>query len=78
MADSDSQQGLQNLNVTQQSAVRYLGLLIQAIQQTFPNFVPPPATATSPGTPNQVAFDASFFYICIATNTWKRVALSTF
>ena len=78
MADSDSQQGLQNLNVTQQSAVRYLGLLIQAIQQTFPNFVPPPATATSPGTPNQVAFDATHFYVCIATNQWVRTTLATF
>lgn len=75
----NSQQGLRDLNTTQQSCVRYLGLIIQAIQNTFPNFVPAaPATATSAGTPGQVAFDATHFYVCIATNTWVRATLATF
>lgn len=38
-----------------------------------------PATATSPGTAGQIAWDASGnIYICSATNTWRRVATSTF
>jgi len=34
-----------------------------------------PATATSAGSAGQIAFSASFFYVCIATDTWRRVGL---
>jgi hypothetical protein len=34
-----------------------------------------PASATSVGRPGQMAFDASFMYICTANNTWKKTAL---
>lgn len=38
-----------------------------------------PATATSTGSAGQIAWDASGnIYICSATNTWRRVATSTF
>ena len=36
-----------------------------------------PATASSTGRKGDNAFDASYFYVCVATNTWKRVLLST-
>jgi hypothetical protein len=36
-----------------------------------------PASATAAGTAGQVAADASYLYVCVATNTWKRVALTT-
>lgn len=36
-----------------------------------------PVTATSAGRKGDNAFDANYFYVCVATNTWKRVALST-
>lgn len=36
-----------------------------------------PATATSVGTKGDNAFDASYFYVCVATNTWKRTPLTT-
>jgi peptidoglycan/xylan/chitin deacetylase (PgdA/CDA1 family) len=36
-----------------------------------------PATATSAGTAGDVAYDSSFVYVCVATNTWKRSALSS-
>jgi hypothetical protein len=39
--------------------------------------VPAPASATSAGIQGQIAEDDNFFYVCIATNTWKRVAIST-
>ena len=42
----------------------------------------PPATSSSPGTPGQVVFGtsglSSYIYVCISTDTWKRVELSTF
>ena len=36
-----------------------------------------PAAADDGGTAGQIAWDASFFYVCIATNTWVRAALTT-
>ncbi len=55
-AQGDSAQGLRDLNTTQQSGVRYLGLIIQAIQKIFPQQTGTATTATSgaatlPGNP---------------------------
>ena len=36
-----------------------------------------PASATATGTAGTVCWDASYIYVCTATNTWKRVAIST-
>jgi len=36
-----------------------------------------PASATAAGTTGEVAWDANYLYVCTATNTWKRAALST-
>lgn len=36
-----------------------------------------PASATATGTAGTIAWDADYIYICIATNTWKRIAIST-
>ena len=33
-------------------------------------------TSTSPGTTGQITWDANYIYVCTATNTWKRVALT--
>jgi hypothetical protein len=37
----------------------------------------PPASATAAGNAGDVTWDASYIYICTATNTWKRVAIAT-
>lgn len=36
-----------------------------------------PATATDTGTAGEVRYDSSFIYVCVATDTWVRAALST-
>jgi hypothetical protein len=36
-----------------------------------------PASATSSGTAGDIRYDASYLYVCVATNTWKRSALAT-
>ena len=36
-----------------------------------------PASASATGTAGEIAWDASYLYVCTATDTWKRVALST-
>lgn len=81
MAESDDS-GLSGmlgtLNSTQAQGVKYIGLLIQAIRETFPNWVTPPATASSAGVAGQVAYDSTHFYVCVANATWVRVTLATF
>ena len=36
-----------------------------------------PATASSAGIPGQIAYASGYIYVCTATNTWQRAALST-
>ena len=36
-----------------------------------------PASATAAGEKGETCWDANYFYICVATNTWKRIALTT-
>lgn len=36
-----------------------------------------PASATATGTQGQIAWDSNYIYVCTATNTWKRAALSS-
>jgi len=43
----------------------------------LPNTLPPIAP-NDPGIAGEVRFDANHLYVCIATNDWRRVALSTF
>jgi hypothetical protein len=80
---SPGNSGAGGQNLTQ--AIQFLRAIAQAIssqtsaiQAVFPTFQAAPATATSPGVPGQVAYDATHFYICVASNTWVRATLSTF
>ena len=36
-----------------------------------------PASASATGTAGEIAWDANYIYVCTATDTWKRAALST-
>lgn len=75
MASAD----LDTVNSTQTQGVQNLGLIYQALLagQRL-NLVAVPAASAAPGTPGQVAASAGFFYVCIANDTWRRVALSAF
>ena len=44
---------------------------------TYVESVGVPATSTSTGIVNTIAIDADYLYLCVATDTWKRVALSS-
>lgn len=37
-----------------------------------------PASSSASGTKGEIAYDSDYIYVCVATNSWKRVALSTF
>jgi len=36
-----------------------------------------PATSTSPGVAGQIAWSSTYLYVCVATNTWKRTAITS-
>ena len=36
-----------------------------------------PANAGDTGTKGEICWDASYIYVCTATDTWKRVAIAT-
>jgi len=36
-----------------------------------------PASASATGTTGEIRWDASYIYICTATDTWKRTAIAT-
>lgn len=36
-----------------------------------------PSSATDTGTTGTIRWDSNYIYVCVATNTWKRVAIST-
>ena len=37
----------------------------------------PPASATDTGIAGTITWDANYIYVCIDTNVWKRVAITT-
>jgi len=40
--------------------------------------LPVPVASTSTGVIGQIAYDSTYVYMCVATNTWRRWAASTF
>jgi hypothetical protein len=36
-----------------------------------------PSSSSAAGTAGDIAWDSSYIYVCVATNTWKRTAIST-
>lgn len=36
-----------------------------------------PASASDTGVTGQIAWDDNYIYVCVATDTWKRAAIST-
>lgn len=74
MASAD----LDTINSTQIQGVQMLGLIYQALKNGIVNWQPAPATSSSAGAPGMIAYDATHLYLCVAANTWVRVALATF
>lgn len=36
-----------------------------------------PTTSTSPGIKGQITFNSTYVYVCVATNSWKRLTLAS-
>lgn len=43
----------------------------------MPDFVDAPASASATGKAGQMAYASGFLYVCVADNTWQRVAIAT-
>ncbi len=50
---------------------------VSTLLQAGLQMVSAPAAADSTGTAGQLAYDSSYLYVCIATNTWVRTELAT-
>ncbi len=53
------------------------GGVILSLGPNILSWVTVPVNASDPGTAGAIAYDTSYLYVCIATNTWKRTGLST-
>lgn len=81
MVEGVSNGGVSQLVTVNQNGVQALNAILTALQTIatkFPDWVDAPATASSTGTAGQVAYDATHFYVCVATDTWVRADLATF
>lgn len=56
-------------------SVRTVNVSIFAANLSLSSSVP--ANSTANGVAGTIRYDSSYVYICTATNTWKRAALST-
>jgi hypothetical protein len=62
------------------SLAQALGVENDQSVKFYGNIITKPATPASPtavGTAGQIASDTNYIYVCTATNTWKRVAISS-
>lgn len=55
----------------------YFGGVVSAKQFQLNALNTAPANATATGTTGEIRIDANYIYVCVATNTWKRVAIAT-
>lgn len=63
------------LEVNNGTSGTFRDFIVRNLRMSAPTLVPASASAT--GSEGQIAWDASFIYVCTATNTWKRVAIAT-
>lgn len=61
-----------------QNTTKAINNLSQTLSALYPLiFTNAPSTAASDGSPGQIAVDSSYLYLCVAVDTWKRVAIAT-
>ena len=47
------------------------------IEEVRRHLIQTPASATAAGVAGTIVADASYIYVCIATDTWERVAIAS-
>lgn len=72
-ASGDSRTSISAGTITKKSGTGVLSIIADGV--AIPTHTP--SSAGDTGTAGQIAWDASYVYVCTATNTWKRVAIAT-
>jgi hypothetical protein len=62
------------IEINNGTAGTYRDLVLRNLRMSTPTV---PATSSDTGSEGQISWDSNYLYVCIATNTWKRVALAT-
>jgi hypothetical protein len=57
--------------------ITWQGLMSATGDSIFIGTSKTPASATDTGAQGEICWDADYIYVCVATDTWKRTALST-
>lgn len=52
------------------------GTLLMADTSITPAWVAAPASISASGTAGQASYDTDYLYVCVATNSWKRMTLA--
>jgi len=69
---------IQAIGIENDQKTRIFGNLVIAASTSATTSSYAPASSSGAGVPGQMAWDSGYLYICISSNTWKRVAISTF
>jgi hypothetical protein len=72
--------GIRVADITEGATNRAIKTLGNALSEFTGGITCPirtPASAAAAGVAGEIRWDASYIYICTATNTWKRVAIAT-
>jgi hypothetical protein len=64
------------LEVNSGTAGTFRDLIVRNFRMSAPTSVP--ATAGATGAEGDIKWNSTHIYVCVATNTWKRVAIATF
>ena len=83
---TDSEHDSHKARITIEGTYGYLGINTNAPTQKLDinsdmfrlRTAKTPASAAATGDQGTIAWDTNYIYICVATDTWKRVAISTF
>ena len=68
----------QQLNAVTLAISQAVNNINTTINNKFPSFVAVPTTATSPGVPGQISYNATGFFVCVSSNVWVKATLATF
>jgi hypothetical protein len=58
--------------------INFYGCSGDVVAKLYQETLTTPASSSAPCTTGQFTDDTNYHYVCVATNTWKRVALSSF
>mgnify|MGYP005989208687 CR=1 FL=1 len=59
------------------SATTFIGDFVATGRLAMPDSLPVPSSSTSSGLKGELRYDDDYLYVCINTNSWKRIALTT-